>query len=82
MLRTEPSLFVTYDLISSMPFQNFFANVIESQIGARLDNSDSANAQTLRDMFDYLNLGFTTLFTAELFVNMFVHWFRPFINNG
>ncbi len=71
-----------YDLFPFMDFQNFFANVVESQIGARLDNSDSDNAQTLKDMFDYLNLGFTTLFTAELFVNMFVNWFRPFITNG
>jgi hypothetical protein len=29
-----------------------------------------------------MNLFFTLLFTAELAVNAFSHWFRPFIQNG
>jgi hypothetical protein len=56
--------------------QNFFVNVIESQIGNTFDET------YWRSTFDMLNLVFTALFTAELCVNLFVNWFTPFIKNG
>jgi hypothetical protein len=56
--------------------QNFFVNVVESQIGNTLDESQWSAT------FDLLNLAFTALFTAELCVNLFVNWFIPFVQNG
>ncbi len=56
--------------------QNFFANVVEAQIGNTLDE------ESWSTIFDMLNLAFTALFTAELCVNLFVNWFTPFFKSG
>ena len=67
--------------MSFMP-QNFLVNVVESQIGNKLADKDPAAAQNWTRIFDTLNLCFTMIFTAELVVNLFVNWFKPFIQNG
>jgi hypothetical protein len=56
--------------------------VVDSQIGNKLAATDTAAAKNWSSIFDNLNLSFTFLFTAELFVNLFVNWFTPFIRNG
>ncbi len=62
--------------------QNFLLNVVDSQIGNILAETDAQSAKKWSKIFEALNLGFTIFFTAELVVNLFVNWFKPFIQNG
>ncbi len=57
-------------------WQNFVLNVFEAQISAQITSDGSSNYWLV--LFDKLNLFFTMIFTAELFVNMFAHWFKAF----
>ena len=59
--------------------QNFFINVAEAQFSNTLSDADSERWSAI---FDKLNLFFTVLFTTELLVNMFVHWFSAFWSYG
>ncbi len=56
--------------------------MVESQIGNKLADTDPEAAKKWSSIFDTLNLCFTMIFTAELVVNLFVNWFKPFIQNG
>ncbi len=56
--------------------QNFVANVFEAQVNAQ-PTSDGSSYDWFA-LFDKLNLFFTMIFTAELCVNMFAHWFKDF----
>jgi hypothetical protein len=56
--------------------QNFVLNVFEAQISAQAPPDGSSNGWIV--LFDKLNLFFTMIFTAELCVNMFAHWFKNF----
>ena len=60
--------------------QNFGCTVAETQFVDSLTNSDGTPTQFQRNL-DYFNLFFTLLFTVELAVNMFSHWFQPFVQN-
>ena len=75
-------LWATDDCDESFSPQNFVLNVVETQIGNKLAETDPAAAENWSRIFDTLNLCFTMIFTAELFVNLFVNWFKPFIQNG
>jgi hypothetical protein len=66
-------------LTRHVPAQNFFINVSEAQIANSLTGEEAERWGTL---FDRLNLTFTCLFTLELLVNMFVHWFSEFWSHG
>ena len=57
-------------------WQNFFVNVMESQLNSQ------ASWNTWGPLFDKLNLAFTLIFTAELLVNMYANWFREFVSSG
>ena len=60
--------------------QNFVVNLLESQFVNQL--SDGAGRQTaLGRGMDAANDAFTAVFTAELLVNLFAHWLRPFLAN-
>ncbi len=53
--------------------QNFVANIVDVQV--ELENP----AHLLIAKLDYF---FTSLFTVELFINLFAHWLIPFLRNG
>ena len=60
--------------------QNFVVNLLESQFVNQL--ADGAGRQTaLGRGMDAANDAFTAVFTAELLVNLFAHWLRPFLAN-
>ena len=61
--------------------QNFGCTIAESQFVDNLQNEDGSPT-TFAHNLDKMNLFFTLLFTAELAVNAFSHWFRPFIQNA
>ncbi len=57
--------------------QNFAATATDSQLGpAGLTNPDGSR-NDLGLFLQNLDLSFTAIFTAELLVNMFAHWFFP-----
>ncbi len=60
-----------------MGWQNFAATATDSQLGpAGLQNPDGTR-NGLGLFLQNLDLSFTAIFTAELLVNMFAHWFFP-----
>jgi hypothetical protein len=54
---------------------NFCANLIEAQLAGNLTEEDGSPNQEQR-MLDFADLTFTCLFTAELAVNLYAHWFQ------
>jgi hypothetical protein len=61
--------------------QNFGCTIAESQFIQNLQDEFGQPTEFARTL-DQLNLFFTLLFTAELAVNAFSHWFHPFIQNS
>jgi hypothetical protein len=51
------------------------------QLNNNLTNEDGSLNQTGR-ILDILDFFFTIIFTFELSLNVFAHWFRKFINDG
>ena len=51
---------------------NFLDDVYEAEAGAAVDEAASFAVNTF----------FTAIFTVELLVNMYAHWFRAFFFNG
>ena len=77
-------------IFNSPPFQssvaillvaNFCANLIEAQMAGTLvdENGSPTQAQRILDLAD---LTFTSLFTAELSLNLYAHLFREFVSDG
>ena len=56
-------------------FQNFILNAAQAQLNARTD--DDVVATDL----DHIDVTLTCLFTAELMLNMYAHWFRLFFTS-
>ena len=54
---------------------NFCANLIEAQLAGNLTEEDGSPNQEQR-MLDFADLTFTCLFTAELALNLYAHWFQ------
>jgi hypothetical protein len=54
---------------------NFFVNIVESEQRARGITSQQA------DVFDGLDLGFSTFYMLELVINLYIHWFWEFWTN-
>jgi len=67
-------------LMALMIMANFGATITEVQFVDSLANPDGSPTQ-LQVTLDRLNLFFTLLFTAELAVNAFSHWFFAFVRN-
>ncbi len=55
--------------------QNFALNVVEAQIIGSMSNDDGSPSE-LGIQLDYVDTAFTAVFTAELIVNCYAHWFR------
>ncbi len=66
-----------------IPFfdQNFFVNATESQVSDVLTNEDGSLTDIGANL-ERLDEFFTIIFAVELSINMFAHWFRPFISDG
>jgi hypothetical protein len=64
---------------SSRP-QNFLINVAQAQLNGQLvaDDGSFTNAGLFLDRVDIF---FTSIFTAELVLNAYAHWFIPFATN-
>ena len=60
--------------------QNFACTIIESELIDSLTNPDGTPTP-LAGLMDQLNVAFTVIFTIELALNMFSHWFYPFATN-
>ena len=67
--------------LTAVNVQNFACTITEAQFINNLVNADGSPT-ALAVILDNLNLFFTLLFTVELAVNMFSHWFQPFIQNA
>ena len=78
MHSVQEAIFV---IVHALYFQNFGCTITEAQFINNLVNPDGSPTE-LSVMLDKLNLFFTLLFTVELAVNMFSHWFQPFIQNA
>jgi voltage-gated sodium channel len=59
--------------------QNFLANAAEAQIEA---TDNEGNLTTIGRRLEALDTFFTIIFTVELAINAFAHWFHPFITDG
>mmetsp|Transcript_52361 Transcript_52361/g.109235 ORF Transcript_52361/g.109235 Transcript_52361/m.109235 type:complete len:514 (-) Transcript_52361:54-1595(-) len=60
---------------------NFAATATDAQLGpAGLDNSDGSKNGVGLFLQD-LDSAFTAIFTVELLINMFAHWFMPFFSD-
>ena len=55
--------------------QNFVCTVVEAQFASSLTLSNGTMTN-LGTLLDRLNIAFTIVFSAELTVNAFSHWFR------
>jgi hypothetical protein len=55
--------------------QNFALNAIEAQIIDEMSNEDGTPSET-GVRLDYVDTAFTIIFTLELLVNAYAHWFR------
>jgi hypothetical protein len=81
-LSANECFYVSKQHIHAAPFeQNFGCTITESQFIEDLHDENGAPT-SFAQILDQLNLFFTLLFTAELVVNAFSHWFRPFIQNS
>ncbi len=62
--------------------QNFVVNAAEAQIKERLWTDDGA-LTLLGEQLEDLDMFFTIVFTAELLVNAYAHWFKwePFTHD-
>jgi len=76
-------------IYESLPFQasvalmigaNFVSTIVESQIVDSLSNGDGSKTDTAKQLED-LDLAFTLAFAAELVINAYSHWFKPFAFN-
>jgi hypothetical protein len=60
--------------------QNFGCTIFESEFLSLLQSKDGSPTRTSH-LLDYLNHFFTVIFTLELAMNAFAHWFRPFMTD-
>jgi len=60
---------------------NFCANLIEAEMTEKLINDDGSPSQ-VQQVLDIADHIFTGLFTAELALNIYAHWFLEFITDG
>ena len=61
--------------------QNFAANVASAQLNKSLVGVDGAPTDTARAL-ERLDAAFVVCFAAELAVNAYAHWLRPFLRSG
>jgi hypothetical protein len=54
--------------------------IVEAEYTPELKNEDGTPTM-LAGLLEYLNIVFTVIFTVELAINAFAHWFRPFITD-
>ncbi|EKX41946.1 hypothetical protein GUITHDRAFT_112082 [Guillardia theta CCMP2712] len=62
-------------LLGAMLVVNFLFNAVDAELR-------SPPGTTERAMFDWVDDCFTMIYTCELIVNMFIHWFYPFFSSG
>jgi len=60
---------------------NFVANAFEAQIRQDLMDEDG-NPTPIKIVLEKVDVGFTTVFTAELMINMYAHLWWDFVSNG
>jgi voltage-gated sodium channel len=60
--------------------QNFGVNAAGAQISTSLYNSDGS-LTSAGSALELVDLIFTVIFTVELAINAFAHWFRPFVRD-
>jgi hypothetical protein len=63
--------------VGELGWQNFAATATDSQLGPAGLNNPDGSRNGLGLFLQNLDLSFTAIFTAELLVNMFAHWFFP-----
>ncbi len=56
-------------------------NAAESQLSGNLLDQNENLTRTGRDL-EAVDTAFTVIFTVELVLNAFAHWFKPFISDG
>ena len=61
--------------------QNFAINIYAAQMTAISKLDTLRNFSTSNHFLDQLDFAFVILFTAELVINMYAHWLKPFIDN-
>jgi hypothetical protein len=61
--------------------QNFAISAASAQLPVQFIN-DPAGLRSVGQSFDKVDIFFTTVFTAELAVNLFAHWLWPFVTSG
>eukprot|EP00961_Rhodomonas_salina_P228264 3085458-Rhodomonas_salina.3 len=62
-------------LIAFFIVGNFVSSIVEAEMNPKLGTKENIVLQTI----DYC---FTGIFTLELALNMFVHWWKPFVEDG
>jgi hypothetical protein len=60
--------------------QNFGCTIFESEFISLLTHDDGSPTN-VANLLENLNLLFTIVFTVELAINAFAHWFRPFVTD-
>ena len=66
--------------VAVLLISNFCANLIEAEMTEKLINDGSpSQVQQVLDIADHI---FTGLFTAELALNIYAHWFFEFVTDG
>jgi hypothetical protein len=60
--------------------QNFLINVAQTQLNGQLVHDDGSFTNAGR-FLDQLDIFFTSIFTSELLLNAYAHWFTDFIAN-
>jgi hypothetical protein len=63
------------------PSQNFLLNAVEAQIVDEIVGDDGRLSE-LGAALEHVDALFTALFTAELAINAYAHWFRAFAMDG
>mmetsp|Transcript_67340 Transcript_67340/g.179747 ORF Transcript_67340/g.179747 Transcript_67340/m.179747 type:complete len:641 (-) Transcript_67340:424-2346(-) len=64
-------------LVAILIAANFACTLVESEMLSQ-ESADQTNS-SVATVIDELNLAFTILFTFDLLVNAFAHWFRAFV---
>jgi hypothetical protein len=60
---------------------NFVINIIDTEISTKVTQGSPVN-DNQANVFQAIDILFTVCYIFELMLNLFVHWWRPFVTDG
>ena len=73
--------------VATLLLINFCLNVVDAEFSDDREeelksNEENGKYARIAKYFDVTDLVFTAFYIIELLLNLFAHWWRPFINDG